>query len=123
LNQRFADVLDHYGTRSSRITPGEGHENGVAEKAHHLLKSLIAQALVVRGSHDFGSQEAYLAFVRELVAKHRNSGIEEALAQERARLRPLPRTRIPSYSTYTVTVRRWSTVTVGKRAYSVPSRL
>ena len=123
LNKRFADVLDHYDTRSSRITPGKGHENGVSEKAHHLLKSLVEQALLVRGSRDFVSQETYLTFLRELVSKHRNRGIEEALAQERSRLRPLPRTRVPTYSKYTVKVRRWSTITVGGRIYSLPSRL
>src|SRR5437899_9242427 len=35
--------------RSSRMTPGRAHENGIAEQAHRRLKSLIAQALLVRG--------------------------------------------------------------------------
>ena len=39
--------------RSSRITPGRAHENGVAEQAHRRLKSLIAQALLVRGHAAF----------------------------------------------------------------------
>ena len=69
------------------------------------------------------SADAYLVFVRQLVARHRNAPIAEALVTERAHLRPLPRAAIPSYTTYTVTVRCWSTVTVGKRVYSVPSRL
>ena len=123
LNPRFADVLAHYGTRSSRINPGKGNENGISEKAHHLLKSLIEQALIVRGSCDFVSPEAYLVFVRSLVAKHRNAPGAEALVTERPHLRPLPHAPIPSDTTYTATVRCWSTVTVGKRTYSVPSRL
>jgi hypothetical protein len=49
LTVRFRAVLDHYGMRSSRITPGRAHENGVAEQAHRRLKSLVAQALLVRG--------------------------------------------------------------------------
>jgi hypothetical protein len=52
LNRRFAAVLDHYGAASTRIEPGESHQNGVAEKAHHVLKSRLTQALVVRGSRD-----------------------------------------------------------------------
>jgi len=123
LNQRFADVLAHYGTRSSRISPGKGNENGVSEKAHHLLKTLVEQALIVRGSCDFVSADAYLAFVRGLVEKHRNAPIAEALTVERPHLRPLPRSAIPSYTTHNATVRCWSTVSVGKRLYSVPSRL
>ena len=40
LNSRFADVLEHYGTASSRISPGESHENGAAEKAPTTSSSL-----------------------------------------------------------------------------------
>jgi len=50
LNRRFAAVLDHYGASSTRIEPGESHQNGIAEKAHHILKSRLTQALVLRGS-------------------------------------------------------------------------
>ncbi|MBA2260355.1 MAG: IS21 family transposase, partial [Acidobacteria bacterium] len=44
LTVRFRAILDHYGMRSSRITPGRAHENGVAEQAHRRLKSLVGQA-------------------------------------------------------------------------------
>lgn len=123
LNRRFADVLTHYDLKSTRIRPGESHENGVAECAHRVLKSEVAQALVLRGSRDFASPDEYLAFVREVVARKRNTGIEEKFTIERAHLRPLPHMPIPSYTPYTVTVRRWSTISVGGRIYSVPSRL
>ena len=73
LNRRFAAVLDHYGASSTRIEPGESHQNGIAEKAHHRLKSSIAQALVVRGSHDFASIDTYMGFVG---AMHGGSGSE-----------------------------------------------
>jgi transposase len=46
LTRRFASVVEHYGFDASRIRPGESHENGVAEKAHHLLKSALGQALL-----------------------------------------------------------------------------
>jgi hypothetical protein len=45
------------------------------------------------------------------------------LAEERARLRPLPSTRLPEYSPYTAIVRQWSTIHFAKKVYSVPSRL
>jgi hypothetical protein len=32
LTKRFAEVVEHYDFESSRIQPGEAHENGVAEK-------------------------------------------------------------------------------------------
>ena len=68
LTPRFRAVLEHYGMRSSRITPGQAHENGVAEQAHRRLKSLVAQALLVRGHAAFDDLAAYDAFVQEVVA-------------------------------------------------------
>ena len=52
LTARFATVVDHYGFTASRIQPGEGHENGVAEKAHHLLKKSLGQELLLRALDD-----------------------------------------------------------------------
>lgn len=123
LNARFGEVIKHYETRSSRISPGESHENGAAEKANDLLKSALEQALIVRGSRDFTSPEAYLAFARDIVEQKFNRPAAGALADERPHLKPLPSAPIPSYTSYTVQVRKWSTITVGHRIYSVPSRL
>ena len=39
LNDAYAELLNHYGLRSTRINSGESHENGVAEQAHHRLKA------------------------------------------------------------------------------------
>jgi len=43
--------------------------------------------------------------------------------EERPRLRALPSSPIPSYTRYESTVRRWSTIRVAHRTYSVPARL
>jgi hypothetical protein len=123
LTKRFKDVLDHYGMESTRINPGESHENGVVEKGNDLVKKALRQALKLRGSRDFRSVAEYEAFVREVVERSHNRHIQERLATERARLSSLPSTRVPEYTTYRPTVRRWSTIRVAKRAYSVPSRL
>jgi transposase InsO family protein len=72
LTPRFRAVLEHYGMRSSRITPGRAHENGVAEQAHRRLKSLVAQALLVRGHATFDDLAEYEAFLQEVVAYWRN---------------------------------------------------
>jgi hypothetical protein len=122
LTARFAAVLAHYGMRSTRIAPGRAQENGVVEQAHHRTKTALAQALVLRGSRDFESLEAYRTFVGEVVVRL-NARVAERLAQERAQLRPLPAAPLPAHSSYRVTVRRWSTIRVGGRTYSVPSRL
>jgi hypothetical protein len=123
LTKRFAEVADHYGFTASRIRPGEGHENGVVEKGHDVLKRALEQALILRGSRDFASVEAYVAFVGSIVEQRLLAGRGDRIAIERAALRPLPSTRLPEYTRAHAVVRKWSTINVGKRIYSVPSRL
>jgi Mu transposase, C-terminal domain len=123
LTTRFRAVLDHYRLRSSRITPGRAHENGVAEQANRRLKSLVAQALLVRGHAAFEDVAAYNAFVQEVVAYWRNRPAAARLAEERSVFHALPSAAIPSYTTYHPVVRRWSTIRVGHRTYSVPAQL
>jgi hypothetical protein len=122
LTERFAAVLAHYGLRSTRIHPGASHENGVVEQAHERLKSVLAQALVVQGSRDFATLAAYQAFIDGVVARL-NERRAERIAEERRHLRPLPPAPLPSYTVSRVVVRRWSTIRVASRTYSVPSRL
>ncbi len=123
LTRRFQGVLDHYGLRSTRIRPGEAHENGVAEKSNDLVKQALNQALVLRGNRDFLSVAQYQAFVDEVVERTINRLRGAELAVEKSCLRALPPARVPSYTTYRPKVRRWSTLRLGKRSYSVPSRL
>jgi transposase InsO family protein len=123
LTPRFRAVLEHYGIRSSRITPGRAHENGVAEQAHRRLKALVAQALLVRGHAAFDDLAGYDAFVQEVVAYWRNRPAAARLAEEQSVLRPLPSAAIAGYTTYYPVVRRWSTIRVAHRTYSVPAQL
>ena len=65
----------------------------------------------------------YLRFVRTVVDEERNAPAAARLAKESLSLRPLPAARIPAYTTFQCRVRKWSTIRVGGRIYSVPSRL
>ena len=123
LNRRFAAVLEHYGASSTRIEPRKSHQNGVVEKAHDVLKSALRQALIVRGSRDFSSVDAYTEFVGGIRDQLNHGRATALLAEERQHLRPLPSTRLPEYSVYTAVVRAWSTIHFSNRTYSVPSRL
>jgi hypothetical protein len=123
LTRRFRAVLEHYDLRSTRIQPREAHENGVVEQRHHRTKRAIADALLLRGSSDFDSVGEYETFARDVVERTHNRLLGDALAVERTHLRPLPARPVPSYTTHRTRVRRWSTVRVGRRTYSVPSRL
>ena len=94
----------------------------MAEQAHYRLKDAIDQALILRGSRDFDTVGEYAHFVREMVAR-RNRLVEGQLEQEMACLRPLPPAPVPEYVNYQARVRKWSTVQVAKRTYTVPPRL
>ena len=122
LNANYTALLEHYGLRSTRINPGKSHENGVAEHAHYRLKDAVDQALILRGSRDFHTADDYANFVREMVAK-RNRLVKGKLEQEMVCLGPLPPAPMPEYANYQSKVRRWSTIQVAGRSYSVPSRL
>ena len=122
LTARFRQVLEHYGLGSSRIQPGKAHENGVAEQSHFRTKTAIEQALLLRGDRDFDDESSYLRFVRAVVDEERNRPAAARLAEERAFLRPLPAARVPEYTTFRCRVRKWSTIRLGSRIYSVPSR-
>ena len=122
FNERYQAILDHYELRATRTNPRSSHENGVAEQGHRRLKDSIAQALVLRGSRDFESVERYTRFVRQIVDR-RNRLIREKVEGEHPHLRALPPAPVPEYVGYRATVRKWSTIRVNSRTYSVPSRL
>ena len=122
FNERYKAILDHYGLKATRTNSYSAHENGVAEQGHRRLKDAVAQALVLRGSSDFESVEQYAKFVRSIVDK-RNRLVREKAASEYPHLRALPPAPVPEYVSYSSRVRKWSTIRVDSRTYSVPSRL
>lgn len=124
LTRRFKDVCDHLGFDTVRqINPRKSHENGAVESRHHRTKKMVKQALIVRGSRDFASIDDYEKFVQQTLAHAHNRHVEPKFAEERALLKSLPCRKLPSYTTSTPRVRKWSTITVRGRIYSVPSRL
>jgi hypothetical protein len=109
--------------KSTRIFPRKANENGVVEQAHRRTKSILAQMLVLRGSHDFPSVDDYQLWVREIIEREHNTQLSDKLAEERGHLRRLPAIALPAYTALTVKVRRWSTIRVLNQTYSVPARL
>ena len=66
FTRRYEAVMAHYEIRPQAINAGKGHENGDAEQSHHRFKRAVDQALLLRGSRDFPSREAYVSFLREV---------------------------------------------------------
>ena len=122
LNDAYQALLDHHGLRSTRINRGQSHENGIAEQGHYRLKDAIDQALILRGSREFHTADDYALFVARMVQR-RNRLAQGKLEQELACLRPLPPAPMPEYVNYRARVRKWSTIQVASRTYTVPSLL
>lgn len=122
FTDRYRELLDHYGMRGSRNFPGNAHENGDVESANGTLKSALDQRLRLRGTREFASREAYLAFLDTCISA-RNATRGVRLEQERAQLRALPVRPLPAYKELYATVSRASAVRVLNHSYSVSSRL
>jgi hypothetical protein len=122
FTERYQAVMRHYQVQPQAINAGKGHENGDAEQSHHRFKGALKQALLLRGSRDFPTQQAYAAFLHELCAK-RNAGRQERLAQEQKQLRPLPARRLEAFRRQKLRVQSGSTIAVERNLYSVPARL
>ncbi len=122
FTERWNAFLDHYGTKPSKNNAGESHENGSVEKSHDLLKNALNQALMLRGSQEFSSVAEYEKFIRRILDQ-RNRGRRQRLAEELKVMRGLPGRHWNDPTEVRPTVTSFSTISVDKVVYSVPSRL
>ena len=77
-------------------TRGMAHENGSIESPHGHLNQAIEDGLLLRGSRDFDTLDAYRRFVDEIVGR-RNARNRKRLDIERSALRSLPARRTTDY--------------------------
>lgn len=122
FNERWAAFLDHYGVKPSKNNPGESNENGSVEKSHDLLKNALDQALKLRSSREFASVARYEKFLRRILDQ-RNKGRKQRLAEEMLVMKDLPERDWNDPTEVRPTVTSFSTISVDKVVYSVPSRL
>ena len=122
LTERYEGLCGHYGMRPTRNNRGASHENGAVESPHGHLKRRIAQALLLRGSSEFDSLEAYRTWLDEQVRRF-NRRCAEALAIERSALQGLPARRTTDFTEQVVSVTTASTIEVKRVLYTVPARL
>jgi hypothetical protein len=118
----YLHVLGHYGLKPRKTHLSSPQEDGDVESSHGGLKRAIEQHLLLRGSRDFESVEAYEAFLFG-VMERRNRGRQERLAEELAVMKPLAATALATSSQVRVRVSRGSLIRVEKNVYSVPTSL
>jgi hypothetical protein len=111
-----------YGLESEKTQANHGNENGDVEQRHHRFKRAVAQELMLRGSTEFASIDAYKSFLRAMLERL-NAGRRERLAEEMAVMKELPERRMESAKREQVKVDSGSLIHVDRNVYSVPSRL
>lgn len=121
-NPGYLALLDHFGFKPRTIHVGCPEQNGDIEASNGSLKRALEQHLLLRGSRDFATQEAYVQFL-ESVMEQRNQGRQTRLAEEMAVMQPLTAQALPAYQQVRVKVNRAGLIRVQNNSYSVPTSL
>jgi len=122
LTHRYEALCAHYRMTPTRNNKGVAHENGSIESSHGHLKNAIRDALLMRGTRDFGDLVSYRAFIDEIVSR-RNAAHGKRIDAERPHLQALPDRRTTDFEEVIVTVSSTGGFVLRKVFYTVPSRL
>ena len=101
---------------------GAKAQNGDVESLNGVLKRRLEQHLLVRGSRDFESREAYVTWLHDVLTRA-NALRATKIQEELAAMRPVRVKRLVTYEIFDVRVSGGSTIRIKRNTYSVPSRL
>ena len=122
FNEDYVAIMRHFGMTPRTTEIGAKEQNGDVEASNGAIKRRLEQALLVRGSRDFESVEAWQGFIDDVLRKA-NKARGPRVAEDLAAMRELNVGKLPEYIEEKLRVNSWSTVRVQHCAYSVPSRL
>ncbi|MCU1347492.1 MAG: Transposase [Acidobacteria bacterium] len=122
FNEAYLALMAHFGMTPRTIEVGAKEQNGDVESANGAFKRRLEQMLLVRGSRDFDSVDAWQAFVDD-VARKANVARGSKVGEELSAMRELAVGKLPEFVDEFARVSEWSTVRLKDHAYSVPSRL
>lgn len=122
FNEEYLALMRHFRMKPRTTEIGAKEQNGDVEASNGAIKRRLEQALLVRGSRDFESAEAWESFVQQVLRKA-NGTRSRRVEEELAAMRPLDVSRLPEFTEEQICVSEWSTIRVKHCAYSVPSRL
>jgi len=122
FNDEYLSMMRHFGMKPRTTEVGEKEQNGDVEASKGALKRSLKQALLLRGSRDFDTVDAWQSFIDTVVRKS-NNGRGRRVTEDLAAMRELTVSRLPDFVEEDVHVSEWSTVRVKFCSYSVPSRL
>jgi hypothetical protein len=122
FNADYLAIMRHFGMKARTTEVGAKEQNGDVEAANGALKRALEQSLLVRGSRDFDSRDAWQSFVDDVMRKaNRSRG--QRVVEDMEAMRELNVAKLPDFVEEGFCVSEWSTVRVKHCAYSVPSRL
>lgn len=122
ITERYNQFCQHFGMEATRNNLGQSHENGSVESSHGHIKRRIKQALLLRGSSDFESVEAYQTWMDSVINQH-NRRNAKSLKVELPHLAKLPLNKAVDFTEVCARVSSSSTIDVRRATYTVPSRL
>ena len=122
FNEEYLALMIYLGMEPRTIHIGNPDENGDIESANGAFKRAVKQHLLLRGSCDFESLDAYEGFLWQIMEK-RNALRSERLAEEMAVMSPLKVEPWPQMREVRVRVSHAGKVRVMSNSYSVPSGL
>jgi len=122
LQADYAELLAELGMEARVTHVMSPDENGDVEAANGALKRSVEQELLLRGSRDFASIEAYEHFLYDLL-RRRNRARSERLAEELAVMKPVSQLPAPVVKQVDLGVSEVGTIRYMHNTYSVPSRL
>jgi hypothetical protein len=121
-NPGYLALLNHFGLQPRRIHIGCPEQNGDVESSNGGLKRALRQHLLLRGSRDFATLDAYEQFIEKVMAQ-RNQGRQTRLTEEMAVMQPLTAQALPAYREVRVKVNRAGLIRIQNNSYSVPTSL
>ena len=122
FNAAYKAFCRHLKIEPRTINVARPNEQGDVESAHRHLIRRIQTHLAIRGSNDFPDQAAYQECLDQVCAGA-NRLRTAKVAEEIARLRPLPAQRYPETEQIGVSVTHGATVRLKQQTYSVPAKL
>ena len=122
FNDEYLAMMRHFSMTPCTTAVGEKQQNGDVESQNGVLKRQLEQALLLRGSRDFETMEAWQSFV-DAVNRKANRARGKRVEEELACMTELSVDILPEYTEVTAQVTEGSTFRVKHCAYSVPSRL
>lgn len=122
FNEEYLALMRHFGMTPRTTEVAAKEQNGDVEAGNGAMKRALEQALLVRGSRDFESVDAWQSFV-DAVARKANKARGQRVGEDLAAMRELNVAKLPEFVEERICVSEWSTVRVKHCAYSVPSRL